>query len=213
MDVITGFVTDVTGEKRGPSKHYRRFDVLTSTNERISGWVFSTTEIDQTYAGDVLLKSANKNSAVCLHGKISSDAGGTRTIKISINNKFDKCINWSQVQIVRPDNVLATAHIEDVLLSNTPSRLECVVIDENQEITFLQHDKQRRYKVYIIGDESGTSPLLVYDELIDSLKISESFIFTQIKSKKIHGKMILTTSTNSTITQSTHVSKSYQMNF
>src|SRR4051812_15526758 len=54
-DVITGFVTDVTGEKRGPSKHYRRFDVLTSSNERIFGWVFSTMEIDQTYAGDVLL--------------------------------------------------------------------------------------------------------------------------------------------------------------
>ncbi|CAF5049262.1 unnamed protein product, partial [Rotaria sp. Silwood1] len=40
---------------------------------------------------------------------------GARTIEISINNKFDKCINWSQVQIVRPDNVLATAHIEDIL--------------------------------------------------------------------------------------------------
>ncbi|CAF1325321.1 unnamed protein product, partial [Rotaria sp. Silwood1] len=105
MDVITGFVTDVTGEKRGPSKHYRRFDVLTSKNERISGWIFSTMEIDQTYAGDVLFKSVNKNLAVCLHGKISSDAGGARTIEISINNKFDKCINWSQVQIVRPDNV------------------------------------------------------------------------------------------------------------
>ncbi|CAF1342336.1 unnamed protein product [Rotaria sordida] len=183
MDVITGFVTDVTGEKRGPSKHYRRFDVLTSTNERISGWVFSTMEIDQTYAGDVLLKSANKNSAVCLHGKISSDAGGIRTIKISINNKFDKCINWSQVQIVRPDNVSPTAHIEDVLLSNIPSRLECIVIDENQEISFLQHDKQRRYKLYIIGDDSGTSPLLVYDELIDSVSLIQAKLWGAIHAR------------------------------
>ncbi|CAF1542517.1 unnamed protein product [Rotaria magnacalcarata] len=127
MDAIIGFITELTGEKRGPSKHYRRFSVLTLDNEPIARWVFSTMEIDQTSS------------------------------------------------------------------------------DENELITFTQNDKQRQCKIFIIGDNNGTSPLLVYDELIDNLQISESYTFTQIKCKKIKNKIILTTTANSIVEKAANI--------
>ena len=74
MDSIIGFITDLTGEKRGPSKHYRRYNVLTVDNEIIQGWVFSSLEIDQTTSGNVLLTAANTNKSVRLQGKLSTEA-------------------------------------------------------------------------------------------------------------------------------------------
>lgn len=124
-----------------------------------------------------------------------------------MNNKSDKCINWTTSNISRPDNLLAITSIKDTILSNSTSRIEALVLDENEQINYIQNDKQKRYKIFIIGDHSGTSPLLVYDDLIDILQTSESFIFTQIKSKKIHNQLILSTTANSTIEKSTNVSK------
>ncbi|CAM4850932.1 unnamed protein product, partial [Rotaria magnacalcarata] len=88
---------------------------------------------------------------------------------------------------------------------NTAPRIVVLGLDENELIPFTQNDKQRQYKIFIIGDNSGTSPLLVYDELIDNLQISESYIFTQIKCKKIHNKIILTTTANSIIDKATNI--------
>ena len=130
---------------------------------------------------------------------------GTKTIKVSINTKLDKCINWAESTSKRPDNVLTISSINDTLQTNEATRIEAVVLDENDLITFTQNDKQRHYKIFIIGDNSGTSPLMVYDELIDNLQISESYTFTQIKCKKIHNKIILTTTTNSIIDKATNV--------
>ncbi|CAF4399691.1 unnamed protein product, partial [Rotaria magnacalcarata] len=96
---------------------------------------------------------------------------GTKTIKVSINNKLDKCINWTESTSKRPDNVLTISSINDALVSNESSRIEAFVSDENELIPFTQNDKQRQYKIFIIGDNRGTSPLLVYDELIDNLQI------------------------------------------
>ena len=64
MDAIVGFITDLTGEKRGPSKYYRHFNVLTLDNEPIEGWVFSTIEIDQTVSGNILAKAVSDNTSV-----------------------------------------------------------------------------------------------------------------------------------------------------
>ncbi|CAF1561974.1 unnamed protein product, partial [Rotaria magnacalcarata] len=88
---------------------------------------------------------------------------------------------------------------------NTAPRIIVLGLDENELIPFTQNDKQRQYKIFIIGNNSGTSPLLVYDELIDNLQISESYIFTQIKCKKIHNKIILTTTANSIIDKATNI--------
>ncbi|CAF2203336.1 unnamed protein product, partial [Rotaria magnacalcarata] len=205
MDAIIGFITELTGEKRGPSKHYRRFNVLTLDNESIAGWVFSTMEIDQTSSGNILVRAAKNDTSVRLQGKLSTETSGTKTIKVSINNKLDKCINWTESTSKRPDTVLTISSINDALLSNESSRIEAVVLDENDLITFIQNDKQRQYKIFIIGDTSGTSPLLVYDELIDNLQISESYTFTQLKCKKIHKKIILTTTANSIVEKATNI--------
>lgn len=74
MDAIIGFITDVTGEKRGPAKHYRRFNVLTEENQSIEGWIFANIDIDQTFAGNTLLTAAKNNSAVRLQGKLTTNS-------------------------------------------------------------------------------------------------------------------------------------------
>ncbi|CAF4572862.1 unnamed protein product, partial [Rotaria magnacalcarata] len=63
MDAIIGFITELTGEKRGPSKHYRRFSVLTLDNEPIARWVFSTMEIDQTSSGNIFVSAAKNDTS------------------------------------------------------------------------------------------------------------------------------------------------------
>lgn len=73
MDTIVGFVTELTGEKRGPKKNYRRFNVLTSEKESIQAWIFASMEIETTTAGNILIQSSNNNRPVSLHGKISTD--------------------------------------------------------------------------------------------------------------------------------------------
>ncbi|CAF2100863.1 unnamed protein product [Rotaria magnacalcarata] len=205
MDSIIGFITDLTGEKRGPSKHYRRYNVLTADNEIIQGWVFSSVEIDQTTSGNILLTAANNNTSVHLQGKLSTESNGAKTIKVSINSKSDKCINCTESTFLQPINVLTITSIKDAVLSTTPTRLEAVVLDDNETITFTQNDKQRRYKIFIIGDNSGTAPLIVYNELIEYLQIGESFILTQIKWNKIHNQLILTTSTSTIMEKATNV--------
>jgi hypothetical protein len=80
MDVIIGFITELTGEKRGPSKHYRRYNILTRDNELINGWIFATTTIDETYSGKILVTASENNSAVRIEGKISTDAGNKKLI-------------------------------------------------------------------------------------------------------------------------------------
>ena len=59
MAAIVGFITDLTGEKRGPSKYYRHFNVLTLDNDSIEEWVFLTIEIDQTVSGNILVKAVS----------------------------------------------------------------------------------------------------------------------------------------------------------
>lgn len=74
---LIGIVTDVTGEKRGPSKHYRKFNLITTNNETVSGWVFADILIEDTYAGQQLLKAQNSKKSVRLNGKIENDQGGS----------------------------------------------------------------------------------------------------------------------------------------
>jgi hypothetical protein len=118
-----------------------------------------------------------------------------------------------QCDVTRPNNILTTNSIQDALVSTTPCRLEAVVVDENEEVNFVQNEQPRRYKLYIIADNTGTSPLLVYDDLIEKIKLTETFIFTQIKCKKIHGKVILSTYGNSTISKTTNVIQDLEKTF
>ncbi|CAF1086102.1 unnamed protein product [Adineta steineri] len=205
VNVVIGLVTELTGEKRGEVKYFRRFQLIKPDEEIISGWVFSTMSIEETMSGKILLSAEKNKSAVRLEGTLTKDEANRQTIKVSINSKDDKCIDWAESEVVQSDYIIRTTTIYDALLSNTPSRLEAVVLDENEEISFNENEKPCRYKMFIIGDSSGTTPLLVHNGLIDSLKMSETFIFNQIKREEIHDKMILSTSPNSTISHTTNI--------
>ncbi|CAF1074441.1 unnamed protein product [Adineta steineri] len=205
MNTVTGFVIEVTDEIHGPFENYRRFQLMNVDKEIISGSVFSKMTIEETSSGTILLSAEKNKSAVRLVGELSNDEDSQQTIKLSINSKYDKCIDWAEGEIVRPDYSITTTSIYDALQSSTPIRLQVVVLDENEEIFINEYEKPYAYKMFIIGDSSGTIPLIVYDHFIDLLKISETFIFTQLKSKKIHDKIILTTTSNSTISRTAHV--------
>jgi hypothetical protein len=75
MDSTTGFISDVTGEKRGPKKNYRRFNVITTERATIAGWIFASFDIEDTAAGKVLLQAAHSNRAVRLRGKLTTEEG------------------------------------------------------------------------------------------------------------------------------------------
>ncbi|CAF1383715.1 unnamed protein product [Adineta steineri] len=205
MNTVIGFVTEVMDEIRGPFENYRRFQLMNVDKEIISGSVFSKMTIEKTSSGTILLSAEKNKSAVRLVGELSNDEDNQQTIKLSINSKYDKCIDWAEGEIVRPDYNITTTSIYDALQSSTPIRLQVVVLDENEEIFINEYEKPYAYKMFIIADSSGTIPLIVYDYLIDSLKINETFIFTQIKWKKIHDKIILTTTSNTTISHTAHV--------
>ena len=79
MDAIVGFITELTGEKRGPKINYRRFNVITSDNIIIAGWVFSSIDIEDTNSGKILLQAAKDNLAVRLQGRITEEEGKTFT--------------------------------------------------------------------------------------------------------------------------------------
>ena len=81
-----------------------------------------------------------------------------------------------------------------------------MIIDENDEVNYVQNEKERKYKIYIIADASGTSPIVIYDELLNHINIKDTYIFTQIKKKRIHDNIIFTTNSNSTILKTNVVS-------
>jgi hypothetical protein len=75
MDTIIGFISDLTGEKRGPAKNYRRFNLITLNNNIVNGWIFATLNIEETASGKILMEAASKNEAVAVSGKITKDEG------------------------------------------------------------------------------------------------------------------------------------------
>ena len=75
METLTGYIVDLTDEKRGPVKFYKRFTIITTEKEHISGWIFSSTPLEQTTTGNLLIEVAKKQTAVTMKGKISSETG------------------------------------------------------------------------------------------------------------------------------------------
>ena len=75
METLTGFIIDLTDERRGPVKFYKRFTMITTNKENVSGWIFSSNAIEETTAGNVLSEAVKKQSEVTIKGKISTEAG------------------------------------------------------------------------------------------------------------------------------------------
>jgi hypothetical protein len=69
-----------------------------------------------------------------------------RTIKVSINSKLDKCIEWAAPDVIRPHTELKTTSIRDAFLSNVACRLEAVVLDEHDQFNFIQMKKNEYAK-------------------------------------------------------------------
>jgi hypothetical protein len=220
MNDVIGFITDLTAENRGSPKKYRCFNVITLNQEKIAGFIDSSFNIEDTVSGKILLEAAKTNSPVRLHGRltegknlyhvsayyIKSFKGNTRTIKISIYNKNQKCIFRNKSDTSNQNYVITATPIVDAIVSTLPKRLEALVMGQFDEIEFFENDYRRKYKVYIITDGSGASPIVVFDDLIDIMEMYEAFIFTHITSKKLHNNRILSTNSNSTIRKTNNVS-------
>lgn len=75
MDFVIGFVTELTGEKRGPRKNYRRFNIITLDNINIGGWIFSSMAIEDTVSGKILLQAVETDRAVRIRTKVLIEEG------------------------------------------------------------------------------------------------------------------------------------------
>ncbi len=73
-EYIVGFVTDLSGEKRGPMKNYRRFNFVTTTDQNMSGWIFASVRIEETESGKNLIHSYQAKKAIRINGKITNES-------------------------------------------------------------------------------------------------------------------------------------------
>jgi hypothetical protein len=75
METLTGYLIDLTDEKRGPVKYYKRFSIITTDEEHVSAWIFSSISFEQTTVGNVLLQAVSKQTPVTIKGKINIETG------------------------------------------------------------------------------------------------------------------------------------------
>jgi hypothetical protein len=125
---------------------------------------------------------------------------------LSVNAKNDDCVVFAPGNIVKPDDVTRVTTIRNALSSASPSKLEAMIIDHHNEVTFSQNEMERKYQIFIIADESNASPIVIYDDLIENIDIKQVYLFTEIKAKRLHGNVILFTSSNTVITKANTVS-------
>jgi hypothetical protein len=112
----------------------------------------------------------------------------------------------SKTNFKLPSNALVNVSIRNALSSESSSRISVKIINENEMVNYDQDGKERHYKTYVIADSSATTILIVYDQLIELTQIDKNYIFTNIKTKKILNDIILTTTPNTTISESETVS-------
>lgn len=74
-EAMVGFISEISGEKRGPSKYYRRFIFIASNNETFDGWIFGDTSIEETSAGKLLMHAHDTKRTVRLYGAINEEQG------------------------------------------------------------------------------------------------------------------------------------------
>ncbi|CAF1352703.1 unnamed protein product [Rotaria magnacalcarata] len=77
MENITGYIVDLTDEKQGPVKFYKRFTIITTEQEKISGWIFSSSSFHETTIENTLTEVIKKQTAVTIKGKITNETGIT----------------------------------------------------------------------------------------------------------------------------------------
>ncbi|CAF2824736.1 unnamed protein product [Rotaria sp. Silwood2] len=162
-------------------KFYKRLTIITAEKEHISAWILSSAPFEQTRVGNVLTEAVEKQAAVTIKEKINSKTGGKRTMKIFLMNKYDQPINITKSSAKLPKNATVNISIRDALNSENPSRIAVKVLNENPIVNYEQDGKEYKYKTYIIGDDSSTSILIIYDQLIDVVELHKSYSLTNIK--------------------------------
>ncbi|CAF3226121.1 unnamed protein product [Rotaria sp. Silwood2] len=162
-------------------KFYKRLTIITAEKEHISAWILLSAPFEQTRVGNVLTEAVEKQVAVTIKEKINSETGGKRTMKIFLMNKYDQPINITKSSAKLPKNATVNISIRDALNSENPSRIAVKVLNENPIVNYEQDGKEYKYKTYIIGDDSSTSILIIYDQLIDVVELHKSYSLTNIK--------------------------------
>ncbi|CAF4272553.1 unnamed protein product [Rotaria magnacalcarata] len=190
MEHITGCIVDLTDEKQGPVKFYKRFTIITTEQEKISGWIFSSTSFHETTIENTLTEVIKEQTAVTIKGKITTEA-----------DKHDQPINIAKLHGKFPSNAIVNVSIQDDLTPEDLSRITIKILHENSTVYYEQDDKNHKYKTFIVGNESSTNILIIYDQLIDIVELNKDYTFTNIKTKKNYNTLILSTTSNTTVSK------------
>ncbi|CAF1387273.1 unnamed protein product [Rotaria magnacalcarata] len=202
MEHITGCIVDLTDEKQGPVKFYKRFTIITTEQEKISGWIFSSTSFHETTIENTLTEVIKKQTAVTIKGKITTEA-----------DKHDQPINIAKLHGKFPSNAIVNVSIQDDLTPEDLSRITIKILHENSTVYYEQDDKNHKYKTFIVGNESSTNILIIYDQLIDIVELNKDYTFTNIKTKKNYNTLILSTTSNTTVSKTQNVSDGIKLTF
>jgi hypothetical protein len=124
---------------------------------------------------------------------------------LSVNGKNDDCVVFAAGNVTKPDDVSQMTTIRNAMTSASPSKVEAMIIDHHNEMTFSQNEMERKYKIFVIADDSNASPIVIYDDLIEHIEIKQVYLFTEIKAKRLHGNVILFTSSNTVINKTNMV--------
>ena len=124
-------------------------------------------------------------------------SGGGRSIKIWKTNKLNKSIELLEdnlkLPLQTPDPASIQCLVTDALSSLTSCRIEVRVVDKHESVNYVHDSTQKKYCTLLVGDTSGSTLLVVYDGMIEQVTENQSYIFTQVKTKKIRNHTILTT--------------------
>ncbi|CAF4482160.1 unnamed protein product [Rotaria sp. Silwood2] len=191
---ITGYITNISNENR-KNKFYIKFTMQTENNGQVDGWIFSDiTGILATPLGSALTNSMKNHTGLRLWGKLEQNNGLT----------IFKTQAWSNFQKVNPSFLFQTPtndllSIRDALMSAEPCSIRVYIIDIRSPENFDRDGVIHTNTFVLIGDDSGTSYLVVIDLGTNTFSIEKSYDLTQVRRKMFNGVHILTTTINTYI--------------
>lgn len=135
-----------------------------------------------------------------------SRLGDRKCIKVWINNKWDKSIeSLNDDTCVANQPSEAVTLVEAAIATGGASSIEVYVIEKKEPVEYDQNDKIRKHCSLIVADTSATAVLIVYDDLINDVQLSHTYIFSHIKTKKLRNDVLLATTMMSKCTISNQV--------
>ncbi|CAF4906421.1 unnamed protein product, partial [Rotaria sp. Silwood2] len=119
---------------------------------------------------------------------------------------------WSNFQKVNPSFLFQNPtndllSIRDALMSAEPCSIRVYIIDIRSPENFDRDGVIHTNTFVLIGDDSGTSYLVVIDLGTNTFSIEKSYDLTQVRRKMFNGVHILTTTINTYISLAMTVNK------